>query len=173
MPTQTFLCCQCCWFWLWGTWWQQFGRNFEAEDCSRYQGEIWSRFWSYNSVQLLKLKFGQDFEADVWSRFWSLFVVNTLRLRIGQAFEAEVILRFWSWILVFVVWIKNSYFGESIQPLGLLCLWQCLSPPCDLGLVWDIHPVIPRLFCLNLFLKWNTLAMMGWYHLVTTLGVAV
>ena len=42
--------------------------------------------------------------------------------------EAEVWLRFWSWSFAdfdqLVIWLKSGYFGESTQPLGLLCLWQ-------------------------------------------------
>ena len=42
--------------------------------------------------------------------------------------EAEVWLRFWSWSFAdfdqLVIWLKSGYFGESTQPLGLLCLEQ-------------------------------------------------
>ena len=40
----------------------------------------------------------------------------------------------WSWILVkalrlnlyqLIIWLKSGHFGESTQPLGLLCLWNC------------------------------------------------
>ena len=33
-------------------------------------------------AEILKLKFGQDFEAEVWSRFWSWILVTILKLEI-------------------------------------------------------------------------------------------
>ena len=60
-----------------------------------------------------------------------------LWLKIGQHFEPEVWLRFGSWSLVEIpklnfdqlaTWLKNSYFVESMQPLGLYCLWQFFLP---------------------------------------------
>ena len=36
----------------------------------RLWAQGWSRFWSWSSGEILKLKFGQHFAADVWLRFW-------------------------------------------------------------------------------------------------------
>ena len=35
---KTSWCCYCCWGWWWATYCQHFGRDFDAEDCSRYRG---------------------------------------------------------------------------------------------------------------------------------------
>ena len=56
------------------------------------------KFWNWSLVKILWLKL-----AIIWLKFWS--VVDSL---------AEF-------------WPKSSYFGESIQPLGPLCLWQCFQ----------------------------------------------
>ena len=40
-------------------------------------------------VTILKLKFGQVFEAKVWSRFCDLRLVNILSQKFGQDLEAE------------------------------------------------------------------------------------
>ena len=64
--------------------------------------------------EIMKLKFSlksylkiSKLNFEIWSisRSWSL--VQILKLNFGQL----------------VVWLKNSYFGESTQPLGPLCLW--------------------------------------------------
>ena len=56
------------WCWWGGACWHQFGRDFDAEDCSRYRG--------WGLVNMLKLKFSWDFEAEVWLRFWSWILTN-------------------------------------------------------------------------------------------------
>ena len=100
---------------------------------------VWSRFWSWGMVEILEvcwiilnLNFGQDFEAEVrskilmqnfgqvfeievWSWLWSWRLFELLRLKFGQDMEAE----FWS----------TSDLTEKPlvrEPLGPLCLWQCL-----------------------------------------------
>ena len=72
-----------------------------------------SRFWSWSLEKILKLNFGQDFEAvfeeifsqdieaEIWSRIWSWNFVNAgilklgfcrdLRLKFGQNFESEIL----------------------------------------------------------------------------------
>ena len=97
---KTCWCCYCCWCWIWGTCWQQFGRDFDAEDCSRYRG--------WGLVEILKLKHSWDFEVEVWSRFWNFGLVQVIKSRLGQDYEArfdrdfkvEVQSRFSSWSLV-------------------------------------------------------------------------
>ena len=75
---------------------------------------VWSRFWSWCLVKILKLKFGRDIvaEPEVWPRNESWSLVNILKLKFDQL----------------VTWLKSSSFGESIQPLGQLCLRQYFSP---------------------------------------------
>ena len=50
----------------------------------------------------------------------------------------------WSWILVkalrlnlyqLIIWLKSGHFGESTQPLGVLCLWQRFRT------YFDIHKI--------------------------------
>ena len=91
MPLKTCWCCYCYWCWWRGICWQHFGRDFDAEDCSRYR--------SWGVVNILKLmlmmvevmksklsrdsdaRFGTNFEVLVRSRFWSGCLVNILMLK--------------------------------------------------------------------------------------------
>ena len=41
-------------------------------------------------VEILKLKFGQDFEAEFWSRFLRRVLVKILRLKFEDDYEAEL-----------------------------------------------------------------------------------
>ena len=81
--------CYCCSGWWWDSCWQQFCADLEGEVWSSLkflfrlwaQGfKVWSRFWSWCSGKILKLKFGHYFallmlgfgyEVQSWSRFWS------------------------------------------------------------------------------------------------------
>ena len=45
-------------------------------------------------VKILKLKFGQDFEAEVWSRFCGLRLAKILSQKFGKELQAEVWMRF-------------------------------------------------------------------------------
>ena len=67
-------------------------------------------FWGWTLVGILKLEFVRDFETEVWSRLWSWSFLYILRPNSDQL----------------VMWSVTLVFGESTQPLGLLCLWQCL-----------------------------------------------
>ena len=62
-------------------------------------------------VKSLKLKFFEDFEVDIWWSFWGLSLVKILKLNFDQL----------------LIWPKITYFGESTQSLGPLCIWQCLE----------------------------------------------
>ena len=90
--------CYCCWCWWWGSCWPQFVADLEAE--------VWSRFRSWCSGKILKLKFGHYFAADAWLWLWSLFLVAILKLGLVKIFKfkfcrnADVWLIFWSWCLV-------------------------------------------------------------------------
>ena len=70
----------------------------------------------------------------MWSSIWSWSSVKILKLNFDQ-------------LLVFdhlVVWLKNSYFGESTLPLSPLCLWQCL-----LNIFVNLHPIFQWMFNMN------------------------
>ena len=73
--------CQCC-YWR-GTYYWQIGR--EAEVWSKYQrwifchfflAEVWFRHGAQGLVKILKLKFGQYFEADAYLRFDNIWKYN-------------------------------------------------------------------------------------------------
>ena len=93
----------CCRF---GNWGLVIKLNF----CSNFEHKVWSRFWSWSSGKILKLKFGQYFAADVWLRFLLLLMlmlrnvltqgkVKMLKLKFRQDFEAEVWSAFCCWCL--------------------------------------------------------------------------
>ena len=69
---------------------------------------------------MLRLKFCQDLEVEVQFRFWGWRLGNILSHKFGRDLKAEIGLRFRSWILTNL----SSHFGESRQPLGMLCLRQ-------------------------------------------------
>ena len=41
-------------------------------------------------VEILKLSLGRDFEPQLWSQYWSWSLVKILKYIFGQAFEDEV-----------------------------------------------------------------------------------
>ena len=65
--------------------------------------EVWARFWSWILVKILKLEFGQDFEAEFWRWFWSWILVKTLMLVKGSVWSG--------WILMILIalmsWFSN------------------------------------------------------------------
>ena len=50
--------------------------------CPDFEHKVCSRFWSWSSGEILKLKFSQYFAADPWLRLWGLFLVEILKLRL-------------------------------------------------------------------------------------------
>ena len=69
--------------------------------------EFWSRF--------VNLRRGRSFEAELCSRFWVWSLVEPLKLKFGQGSEAKSESRF---VLELVIWNMSSNFDESTQPLG-------------------------------------------------------
>ena len=58
--------CYCCRCWWWGSCWQHFVADLEAEVwsqntklnfCSDFDHKVWSRFWHWSTGEILKLKF--------------------------------------------------------------------------------------------------------------------
>ena len=54
----------CCWCWCWEMYWEQcrFGSwslVIKLNFCLDFEHKVWSRFWSWSSGEILKLKFGQ------------------------------------------------------------------------------------------------------------------
>ena len=116
---------------------------------------------------------GQQLNAK-WLSFWAILVSS-------NAMAAEVWSRFWiwrfgSWRLVktsrvmffgilklnfgqLVIWLKNSYFGESTQSLGQLCLWQCQYQCNDLKRQ-NTFRNISKNFVLSLQIAFNSKAVM-------------
>ena len=76
------------WSWCWcrEIGWRQFGGDLEAEVWSQSKifvrtliTRFWgfeSRFWSWSSGKILKLRFGQYFAANSWLRLWSWILVD-------------------------------------------------------------------------------------------------
>ena len=97
---------------------------------------VLTRFLSWSSGQILKLKFSHFFAADPWLRLWRLFLVENLKLCLVKilkfkfSWNAEIWLRFWSWRLVDILEMKfdqnlcknfddkRSYFGKQNSTLG-------------------------------------------------------
>ena len=90
----------------------KFGQDFEVY--------FWSRLWGWDLVKILRLKFVRDFVAEDWSTFWAINLVKIWKLKFGQDSSSRMCTNLWHDL-------KSSSFGESRQPLGPLCLWQCLS----------------------------------------------
>ena len=105
------------------------GYLFHVITVTRYalQETAWSctKVDSINELYILKL----IFEAELLLGFWSWSLFEILRLKFGQDIGAEVSFIFWGQILI-NLWCDlksvTLVFGESTQPLGLQCLWQCL-----------------------------------------------
>ena len=62
------------WVWLMSKvlpiWWSYLG-NVGKLKCTAVVAEVWSTFWSWAFVKILRLKFGLNFEAEILSRFSS------------------------------------------------------------------------------------------------------
>ena len=98
-------------FWSWC-----FGETLNLDFSHSFEALVWSWLWGWYLVKILKLKFGRDFGTKDWSLFWARSLVNIWKLK----FNRDLKLNFDQ----LVTWHKNSHFGESRQPLGLLCLWH-------------------------------------------------
>ena len=77
------------------------------------EAEIWSRFWSWGSVDILKPKFGQDFEVEAQLIFWSRSLVKILRLKFGPDCVAQDCSTFWGWSLVKILKVKLGQDSEG------------------------------------------------------------
>ena len=91
--------------------------------------KVCSRFWSWCSGKILKLKFGHYFAADAWLWLWSSFLVEILvwfgqdfilsfdeMVMFGWDFEVGARSRFWRCLIKICVWTcdmtQRSYFGK-------------------------------------------------------------
>ena len=163
MATQNFLKLLLLWKGCWGCYcclmlmlrnvltivWCRFGSwslVIKSNFCPDFEHKVWSRFWSWSSGEILKLKFSQYFAADPWLRLWRLFLVEILKLRLVLILKfkfswyADIWLRFWSCCLVknmkmkserfvwkLVIWPREITLVIRTQPSGPLCLWQCFQ----------------------------------------------
>ena len=82
-PHQWFTFAGILWRSCWTKWWQRWRRG---DLQTRWWRWLWVRLWSWILVNILKARFGQDFnfrfcpDADVWFRFWSQCLIDTLKL---------------------------------------------------------------------------------------------
>ena len=85
--------------------------------CSDFEHKVWSRFWSWSFVKVMKFNLGQDSEA----RFGLILKLTFY----GEAdvwfrFEVDAWSRFWWWnlIKICVICDMNSILG-SVVPLAM------------------------------------------------------
>ena len=87
------------WWWWWGWWltdWltDWFGSwdlNKSLALCTDFEHKVCSRFWSWSSGVMLRLKFGQYFAADVWLRLRSFILVNILQLGLVKISSLDLV----------------------------------------------------------------------------------
>ena len=119
----------CCWSW----WWESFDDSLLQIWKLKFghKANFLFRLWAQGLVNILKLKFRQDFE--VWSIFWCLWFlrrwswslveimklafVKIFNFKFSWDFKAEVWLIFWSWCLR----------TPCINLEKLMYLWQILK----------------------------------------------
>ena len=77
-----------------------------------------------NFVKISNLKFGQDFEAEVWSKFWSWLLVNILRQKFDWHSEGELLSRFWSWSSVEILRLE---FGRDSKAEFCCCYLRAVT----------------------------------------------
>ena len=81
----------------------------------------WRRkIWNWILIEIVRSKFGRDFETETWSGFW-----NQTLIKIG--------LRSLEFLMYDL--INRSYFGETLGPL---CLCQCF---CERGRVFNLFSI--------------------------------
>ena len=84
--------------------------DVDAEKC------VWCSFGSWSLV--IKIILCSGFEHEVCSRFWSWSSGEILKLKFGQYFAAVVCLRLWSWILVKILLLgrdSEAKFGHDFE----------------------------------------------------------
>ena len=86
--------------------------------CPDFEQKVWSRFWSWSSGEILKLKFGQYF-AKLFC--WILVKILKLGLVMISSGDTDVWLRFWS--KCFVIESPKLKFEDLCKNL-----WYVLKP---------------------------------------------
>ena len=77
---------------------------------------FWSIFWSWNSSEILELKFGQYFAADVWLTLRNWILVKIPKLGLFKILTLGLVgmlmfgWKFWSQCLI-TVWISLEHFS--------------------------------------------------------------
>ena len=132
---------------------------------------VWWRFWRWRlfkiyqgwglvkilklKLEILKLKFGQHFEADVWSRFWDRSLVNILWLKIGQHFEPEVWSRFWCWISTNLRHDLKTVILLKAILLAIFFTYPLLAISTEFDLFKTIFPIFTHFHFLRGRLTWH------------------
>ena len=62
---------------------------------SDFEHKVWSRFWSWSSGEILKLKFGRYFAADVWLTLRSWILVKILKLALVKILSLRMLMFGW------------------------------------------------------------------------------
>ena len=107
----------CCRFRSWGL-------VKKLKSCSDFELKVWSRFWSWSSGEILKLKFSQYlvlilgwvYEDYSWSRFWSYVRSRFLNFSLvemlifGWGFEVAAWTRLWRWMKSYQDLFENLWY---------------------------------------------------------------
>ena len=107
----------CCRFRSWGL-------VIKLKSCSDFELKVWSRFWSWSSGEILKLKFSQYlvlilgwvYEDYSWSRFWSYVRSRFLNFSLvemlifGWGFEVAAWTRLWRWMKSYQDLFENLWY---------------------------------------------------------------
>ena len=95
--------------------------------------KVWSRFRSWSTGEILKLKFGQYLAADARLRLWSLFLFKELGLVKILKFKFKTL---------------RSYFGKQSSTLGsVVPLAMFFCQRASLEVSWKREPPFPGLRC--------------------------
>ena len=115
----------------------RFGQDFEVEAWD-FEAEVWSTFWSWCLVKILRQKFGQYFVVKDWPTFWARSLVKILMLNFDQL----------------ATWLKNSYFVES-NIVGNIFTYPLLAISTEFDLFKTIFPIFTHFHFLRGRLTWH------------------
>ena len=121
----------------------------QSNFCLDFEHKVWSKFWTWSSGKILRLKSSQYFAADPCLRLWRVFLVEIMKLRLVKILKfkfngyADIWLRFRSSCLVEIMkmksdqdlfenlcydkkkllWYKQNWTLGSVVPLAMFCLY--------------------------------------------------
>ena len=107
-----------------GSGFRSLGLVISLNFCSDFEHKVWSRFWSWSSGEILKLKFSQYlvlilgwvYEDYSWSRFWSYVRSRFLNFSLVEmlifcwGFEVAAWTRLWRWMKSYQDLFENLWY---------------------------------------------------------------